>query len=268
MEYTKDFLKETLENMLAKMTEEIDAGDADPFDWYYGLFPDGMSNQEGYFIQDKFGEYGDDSERYSAENVLAIEAMKFPELHSLMVELLEKIIEFNEDEGVMWESDEEQAGNSLIRELCKADAKYLPLYFRFIKTNDLDHEVYQSLDMAEVCNGTGCPPEIMPVLLYRSEHGQEAEVYAEFADGICKTKEEAQKYLDQAGVYFDDQWSFETAESVDEDDCRRLCDMFEPVFKELFELDDEQMSKFAMEYNNIMAEGEKPTIEQLLAATK
>jgi len=264
VEYTKDFLKETLENLIA----EFDSGDAESFDWFCTLFPDELCEQEGYLIQDTLFEEYSDTERYSAENVLAVEAIKFPELHSLMAELLEKIIEFNEENETMWESDEEQAGNSLIRELCKADAKYLPLYFRFIKTNDLDHEVYQSLDMAEVCNGTGCPPEIMPVLLYRSEHGQEAEVYADFADGICKTKEEAQKYLDQAGVYFDDQWSFDTAESVDEEDCETLRDMFEPVFKELFELDDEQIAKFAMKYNNAMAEGEKPTIEKLLAAAK
>ena len=265
MEFTKDFLKE----LLGKIIEELDSVDAEDIDWYIELFPEGMSLQKGYLVKDRFDMYGEDGERYSAENVLAVEAIKYEELHTLMAELVEKIAKFNEENRKpLWESEEEQAGNSLIRELCMADAKYLPLYYRFIQTNDLDHEVYQSVDIREVCDATGCPPEIMPLLLYRSEWGQEAYRYDDLAEGICKTKEEAQKYLDQAGVYFDDQWDFDTADSIDEEDCETLRDMFAPVFQELFELDDDQIAKFAMEYNNIMADGEKPTIEQLLAATK
>ena len=48
---------------------------------------------------------------------------------------------------------------------------------------------------------------------------------------------------------------------------RSLSGMFSPLFQALFELSDEQMLKFAMAYNNYMADDEKPTIEQLLKAT-
>jgi len=263
MEFTKEFLEETLEHLI----EEFNSGDAEQYDWYAGIFPEGMGDATGYLIQDNDGHYSG-TERYWAENVLAIEAIKYPELHPMMVELLEKITEFNEAEGEMWSEDEEQAGNSLARELCKYDKKYLPLYFQFIQTNDLDHEVYQSIDITEVGDTLGYPPEIMPLLLYRSEHGQEASIYFDLADGICKTKEDAQKYLDQMAVYFDDQWSFDVTDSTDSEDCKTLSEMFEPLFKELFGLDDDQLLKFAMAYNNYMADDERPTIEQLLEATK
>ena len=259
MEFTKEFLKETLEHLI----EEFNSGDAEQHDWYSGIYPSEFEDARGYLIQDTGGYYSD-TERHSVENVLAIEAIKYPELHPLMVELLEKITE----EGEMWEHEEEQAGNSLARELCKYDKKHLPLYFRSIQTNDLDHEVYHSIDITEIGDTLGYPPEIMPLLLYRSEFGQEADIYSDLANGICKTKEDAQKYLDQMAVYFDNQWSFDVTETPNSDDCKTLNGMFEPLFKELFGLDDDHLLKFAMAYNNFMANNEKPTIEQLLEATK
>ena len=263
MEFTKEFLEETLKNLIS----EFVSGEPEYFDWYAGIYPEGFGELTGYLIQDDCGEY-EDTERYSSENVLAIEAIKYPELHPLMVELLEKITEFNEDNQEIWEHDEEQAGNSLARELCKYDKKYLPLYFDFIKTNDLDHEVYQSIDITEVGDTLGYPSEMMPLLLYRSEHGQEADIYSYLADGICKNKEDAQKYLDQMAVYFNDQWGFDVTDITECEDCETLDKMFTPLFKELFELNDKQMLSFAMAYNNYMAEGKKPTIEQLIQATK
>jgi len=263
MEFTKEFLKETLEHLI----EEFDSGDAEQYDWYAGIYPSEFEDARGYLIQDSGGYYSE-TERHSVENVLAIESIKHPELHPFMVDLLGKITEFSNEEGEMWEHEEEQAGNSLARELCKYDKKYLPLYFQLIQTNDLDHEVYHSIDITEVGDTLNYPPEIMPLLLYRSEFGQEASIYSDLAEGICKTKEDAQKYLDQMAVYFDDQWSFDIADSADNEDCETLSGMFEPLFKELFELDDDQLLKFAMAYNNYMADEEKPTIEQLLEATK
>jgi hypothetical protein len=262
MEFTKDFLKETLENLV----EAFEEADLEEEEGYRNLYPEEFSVATGYLINDPGGYYAK-TERYSAENVLAIEAIKYPELHPLMVELLEKITDFADNEGPIWEHEEEQAGGSLARELCKFDKKYLPLYFKYIQTNDLDHEVNQNFDIMEVCDVLKCPPEIMPLLLYRSEFGQEASIYSNLAEGICETKEEAQAYLDQMTVYFDDQWSFDEAESTDSEGCQEISDMFSPLFQTLFELSDEQMLKMAMAYINYMAEDEKPTIKQLLKAT-
>jgi hypothetical protein len=264
---TQENAKDFSGDLLEKLIEAFDSGEPERIDWYAEFFPDGLEEEEGYYIHDVTGVYGDECERYSGENILAVEAIKYPELHPLMVQLLEKITAFNARHSEMWESEEEQAGNSIARELCKYDKKYLPLYYEFIKTNDLDHSVYQVNDLDEVYEKWEYSPEIMPLLLYMTENCQRSMDYGVLADGICKTKEDAQKYLDARAVYFDDQWSFKAAGSADFADAESLNMMLSPLFKNLFELDDNQMAQFAFAYNNAMAKGEKPTIEQLLAAT-
>ncbi|MDR2943492.1 MAG: hypothetical protein LBU81_00115 [Methanosarcinales archaeon] len=259
---TQGYLKELLEEIL----EAFDSEEPETWEWYVELFPDELCETEGYYIHDITGEYGDECDRYCPENILAVEAIKHPELHPLMAQLLEKITAFNAEHDTMWVSEEEQAGNSIARELCKYDKKYLPLYYEFIKTNDLDHAVYQPNDLDEVYEKWEYSPEIMPLLLYMTENCQRSLDYGGLAEGICKTKEDAQKYLDAMAVYFDDQWHFETADSAEFDDAETLDMMLSPLFKTLFELDGTQMARFVLAYNNSMANGEKPTIEQLLAA--
>ena len=261
----KEFIKETLENILSALK----SGEIEKHDWYSGLYPDEFSEHIG---DDKYKssvahatEDGEETteERYSVENVLAIEAIQYPELHGLMEQVVLAITEFGETGRFkqIWENEEEQAGGCLARELACYDKSYIPLYMRYIATNDLDHEVHQSDDIISICDKWNSSKETFPLMIYRAEFGQETEIYEGLAEGICKAKEEADGYLAEAIKYFEENWSFT---EDDEDDIEQIQHFFAPVFAGLFDLDDEQMEQFATTFVNMMAEEETPAIADLL----
>lgn len=236
---TQQFLKETLEHILAELKSER----VKRHNWYIGIYPKEFDPyaQDGYVWDGDPAE--NPTERYSAENLLAVEAIRHPELHELMEKVVLEITKIGEKGNFtqIWESDQEQAGGCLARELALYDKKYLPLYYRYIQTNDLDHEVYQMEDMDSIFYKWNYGPEIIPILMYRGEHGQQAEVYEDYA-GYAQEKmnsmEDAEAYYEATLEYFEDQWGFT---EDDEDDIEQVKNYYSPLFADYFKLDDEQM---------------------------
>ena len=246
---TQDLIKETLEKIL----KALEAGEVERHDSYGRLFPD------------EFGDHLDD--RYSDEHVLAKEAIKHPELHPLMEKLVLKITEIGErgNHTQIWENEETQAGGSLARELAMYDKKYLPLQLRYIYTNDMDHEVNQMDDIVEICDKWDYSKEICPLLIFRAEFGQVTEAYDGLASGILKREEDAQGYMDEAVIYFKENWTFT---EDDENDIEQINMFFTPVFGTFYGLTEDEMESFATEFVNLMAAEEDVTIEALVKAAR
>lgn len=128
---TKDHAQKILKSILKNMDE------AEGFDWYNRFFPDFTD------IYEKRNKYR------SSEHVVAKLALKHPDLHPLMVEVVEAIIEFNANEP-LWEDEDEHAGAHFARELALYSREYIGLYTEYLASNDLNHEVYQSQDIQAI----------------------------------------------------------------------------------------------------------------------
>lgn len=263
MEFTIQELREILEHIL----EELTSGNIERHDWYAGLFTGVESSEAEELASYESSTYATvamGEKRYSREHVLAIEAIRYPELHDLMRQIVLKITEYGEKGRFkqIWENEEVQAGGAFARELAMYSKEDISLYLRYIRTNDLDHEVYQTYDMLAVCSRWDYSIETIPLLLFRHDYGQHQEIYG---SNICKTVDEAQGYLDAAIAYFQEEWDFDPNS---EDDIDLTMEWVDAVFGQVLELDEEQIFKFATEFVTQMAEDESPTIEDLLAAAK
>lgn len=265
-----EFAMEELQGMLEHILQELNSGSVKKHDWYHGLF-DGVESGaaeelENYESSTYAAVYGDmqEEERYSYEHVLAIEAIRYAELHKLMEQIVMKITEYGEGGrfAQIWENEEVQAGGAFARELAMYDKKYIPLYCRYIRTNDLDHEVYQLDDMLAILEKWDYSVETMPVLFYRQDNGQCGGIYGR---NICKTADEIEAYLDSFITYTKEEWEFDPN---DKECIRETAKWLEPIFSEVLELTEEEIEKFAVKFVQLMAEGETPFIETLLAAAK
>ena len=266
MEYTVDELRGELERILEKLC----SGDIKKHDWYGGLFQlinsgeaEDLADYESSTYAIVYGEMQEE-ERYSYEHVLAIAAIRYPELHNLMREIVVKIIEQSENGRFeqIWENEEVQAGGAFARELAMYSKSDLPLYLRYIKTNDLDHEVYQLDDMLAILTKWDYAVETMPILFYRQDNGQCGGIYG---NNICKDIGHAEDYLGALVEYFSEEWEFAPE---NERDIRETMSWLKPIFANVLELNDEQMLKFSTEFVRQMANGIVPTIDALLLATK
>lgn len=116
----------------------------------------------------------------SEDEAIALNAIKYPDLHPLMREAVEALIVATKKGAKhLWEANgEEQMGGAVARELAmhyKADIK---LYARYIATNDLDHPVYQYSDMLAVIEKWGLDADVYPLivvngLINAGQHGDE-----------------------------------------------------------------------------------------------
>lgn len=255
----KALLKATLEDIL----NELEAGTVKRHDDYRTLFPEEF---HAYEWDGEAEEEDDAAQRGSLENVLAVEAIAHKGLHPLMEKVVKAFAETGEKgrNTQIWENEEEQAGGCLARELALYSKQYLPLYLRYIATNDLDHEVFQMDDMMKIFDKWDYSSEIFPLLLYRGEFGQNADAYEDLAEGICKGRKEADAYLKQAVAYFEANWDFEETDDEEDEDLQELARFLLPVFVGPLGLEEEQEAGFIIAFNNAMANGEAPTVESLL----
>jgi len=146
--FCKDFnTKEQAQSALETIMNALNGDEVETFDWYFQFTPS---------FEDMYEE-GNDFR--SDEDVVAREAIKHAELHELMAQIVEKITELNFEIGEIWENEEEHAGAHIARELALHDKKYLPLYVKYIHSNDLNHEVYQTEDITDVIYEWGWCPE-------------------------------------------------------------------------------------------------------------
>lgn len=266
MEFTMADLRTVLEHIL----KELNSSNVKKHDWYEGLFQgieSGIAEElENYESSTYATIYGDmqEEERYSFEHVLAIEAIRYAELHELMRQIVVKITEYGEQGNFkqIWENEEVQAGGAFARELAMYNKDDIPLYYRYIKTNDLDHEVYQLDDMLAILTKWDYSLETMPILFYRQDNGQCGGIYG---NNICKNIADTGGYLDAMTAYVKEEWEFDPD---DEDTIRKAANWFETIFSEVLALSEEQMLKFATEFVVQMSNNTPPTIETLLASSK
>lgn len=208
-------------------------------------------------------------ERGFWEDKLAIEAAKHPQLHSIMEKIVLRLTKFGEENDAIWGSDESVAGSSLARELAMVDKKYIPLNYRFLLTNDMNHEVYQNDDVWFVCKKWDFAPETYPLIVFRagcSCGGQHPENF--FPADRRMSESEAQLYFDAVLKGIADTkpyWRFRKTDDPEEYEITALKLLFEPFVK-AFDLNDMQHAAFALAFNNLMASGTKPALSDLLKA--
>lgn len=113
------------------------------------------------------------SERpFLAERDFYIQALKHVELQKPILGYIRKIIDHNRKGPILWSSEEEHAGTHAVMALALFDKIYVKEYIDFLRTNDLDHEVYQSDDIQELIKRWGWCEEILSLAAARSFRGQ------------------------------------------------------------------------------------------------
>ena len=129
-----------------------------------GLNPDKVVKSYGYYTS----LYSEDTN----EEDLAAAAIKHPELHPFMVDVVEKIIHLTSTGKVydLWVHDEEQAGSPITRELVLHDEKYCDLFARCLLHQDLNHEVMQNDYIKEIIDKWGINENTAKILNARIEN--------------------------------------------------------------------------------------------------
>ena len=151
--------KEELEQSLAKVLNNLKAFSQNkrklPHDFYQKLYP---------------AEYSE---------IHLSDAVRYPELHPLMVQIVEQIIEFIAYGriGSVWIDDENQAGRYFTYALARHDKKYCQLFADCLSVQDLDHEVHQNEDIESILYKWGLCDETALILNARDDnpgqHGRE-----------------------------------------------------------------------------------------------
>ncbi|MFV0393528.1 MAG: hypothetical protein ACK5LC_03890 [Coprobacillaceae bacterium] len=253
--------KQEIEKILQDVLRGLSSDEIEEHDWYVSLYPKDINP-----INEEYEETHEEG-RYSYENSVAIKAIQYPQLHDLMVQIVERITCIAGQDNIeqLWENDEEQAGGAFARELALYDKKYIPLYLKYIKTNDLDHEVYQLNDMLDIFEKWNGEALIIPLLIYRGEHGQHSVMYEEIANGIEWREENKEEYLKETIQCFKEEYMFDYIEDgEDDEDLNELDRFLTPIFQMILGLDDDEMRLFSLEFNNQLAQEKIPTLKSLI----
>lgn len=113
------------------------------------------------------------SERpFAAERNFYSQAIRHAEFQEPILRYVRKIVDQNRKGPILWSSEEEHAGTHAIAALALFDKKYIQDYIDFLRSNDLDHEVYQSDDIQELIERWGWCEEILSLAAARSFRGQ------------------------------------------------------------------------------------------------
>lgn len=142
---------------------------------------------------------------FQAERNFYGSALQQAEYQESILSYVRKIIEHNRNGSILWSSEEEHAGTHAAMALALFDKRYISDYIDFLRTNDLDHEVYQSDDIRELIERWGWCEETLSLAAARSFRGQfgpdqlgeilsegleeyltETDSIASFAEKICE----------------------------------------------------------------------------------
>jgi len=187
--------EKTLKDILLSAIEELKNEELDQNEFY--SFPE--------YIRDAAWE----SDGYrSVDEYIAKHAIEYPKLHSLMRQFVEGITEYNTNKSTLWYEEEEQVGGAIARELALRYKEDVILYAQFVSSNDLNHEVYQLEDMAEIVAKWGACPETYFIAVARwltpGQHRSDFD-YDEISQAM-KTEEDADDFLDAIVTWFNDEW--------------------------------------------------------------
>ncbi|PJZ58530.1 hypothetical protein [Leptospira barantonii] len=109
---------------------------------------------------------------FQAERNFYSQAVKQKEFQEPILNYVRKIIDHNRNGSILWSSEEEHAGTRAVMALALFDKTYIKEYIDFLRTNDLDHEVYQSDDIQELIERWGWCEETLSLAAARSFRGQ------------------------------------------------------------------------------------------------
>lgn len=183
----------TLEKILRNAIQNLEDGNFENVS-FYSFLPEALALEET-------GSYR------SVDEYIAVHAIKFPELHRLMCELVDFIADCN-NQNTIWDNEEEHAGGAIARELALYDKSNVALFARFISSNDLNHEVYQAEDMEAVVKKWGPCRETYSVVAARwltpGQHRYEFD-YDAVSDTI-KTKAQVEQVMEALAQWFSEGW--------------------------------------------------------------
>jgi len=149
-----------------------------------------------------------DEDFRSMDEYIACNAIKFPELHGLMRKLVAGITAYNNAEWPLWDQDEEHAGGAIARELALSNKEDVVLYARFVSSNDLNHEVYQSEDMCDILAKWGPCQETYALAAARwltpGQHRYEFD-YSGISE-VMANKTEADAFVAMVAKWFQEEW--------------------------------------------------------------
>lgn len=114
------------------------------------------------------------------------QAATYESLHAKMLEYANKTYNASRQDRY-WDDSEHQAGTEGVKPLACRDKKYIIHYIEFLYTNDLDHEVAQCGDIADIIRAHEWCPESLRLMVARAtsccgQHG-----YDDFYDNYTDT---------------------------------------------------------------------------------
>ncbi len=114
----------------------------------------------------------------SSETVFFRKAASHNELHPLILAYVDSLIKQSLEGNRLWSGDETPAGTDAIEALAFSDAKYIKKYIEFLKTNDMEHEVYQDYGIGYIIKTHGLNEDTLRLIAVRlteclGQHGGE-----------------------------------------------------------------------------------------------
>ncbi|MDF9824130.1 hypothetical protein M2475_000480 [Breznakia sp. PF5-3] len=170
MELSKELLQKQIEILL----HAIENGKIDNRKYYPTLYLDDLIN-----MAENSEESG-----YNVERMVAASAIKYPDLHNLIRNLVQQITIFNlkawdnyDDFWLLHANDMDYAGAAYAKELAIANQNDIQTYIDFYLTNDVNHEVYQGKDIEAILEKWGVSEITYPLIVARwfepGQHGDE-----------------------------------------------------------------------------------------------
>lgn len=241
----KNPIDQKLDSVIAALSAEDLDFDKIEHGWYSGvLFPE------------------DEDSSFESEVELAEEAIQYPELHDKMREIVRLITKLNDHtySYAIWEDEQVQAGGGFATELAITNLSDVMLYARYVSTNDLNHEVDQAGNMADIIGTWGWNKDTYAVLAARFfTPGQFADEFmeGESEDIIASLDADGavEDFLKMTARWFIEGWfRWYTVENHQE----RIQELFEILLAEKFELGEEEISALTDRFVALVTEGTIP----------
>ena len=212
--------KEKLHEILKDILEKLDTEEPEQYDWYCMLYPE----IEGFSYDEYRG----------SEHAIASKAIQHSELHPLMERVVDKVTEIANRIGEVWNDEEDHAAAGFARELAVYNKKYAPLYARYLATNDLNHEVYQSEDIWDILHEKDWCEELYSIVVSRvftpGQHGRE-DWFGFCESGLSdalKRDGEMDLFFEKVKQFFDEEWGLDYGHAVRFGHFEELAEMIYP----------------------------------------
>lgn len=248
---TMDTMEQKLDTIIAALSAENLDYDEIEYDWYGEIL-----NQ-------------DSEGKYLSEVDLAEEAIKYPELHEKMREIVRLLTKINDHANsyAVWEDEQAQAGGAFASELAIANREDIVPYARYVSTNDLNHEVDQQGNMIDIVGAWGWNKDTYAVLAARwFTPGQFREEFmmGGLTEEIIDSFDSAgavDDFLEVTARWFTEEWfRWYTAEKEQES----IEELFEQLLPDKFDLDEESLSQVTARFVSLVMEKKIPKWSDLL----